>query len=197
MRGCSGEVEPKPGCDNQDDAITCFCMSNLCNFNWEDAGSTTSAGSDTTSTTPAGPTLHCYKCDSSLGDCSEEAHGEEVECPQAKGCTIKKTTGSDGSVLMRDCSDEKDVLCDTIDNGEDQGTTQFCNCDSNLCNADWSSAGSTQSPPDTTHDHTHEPPTQEHTTQGGTTPAPGGATTLCSSCLLSMLATLALLSILL
>ena len=98
-------------------------MSNLCNFNWEDAGSTTSAGSDTTSTTPAGPTLHCYQCDSSLGDCSEEAHGEEVECPQAKGCTIKKTTGSDGSVLVRDCSDEKDVLCDTIDNGEDQSVS--------------------------------------------------------------------------
>ena len=97
-------------------------MSNLCNFNWENAGSTT-AGADTTSTTPAGPVLKCYKCDSVGGDCSEEAHGEEVECPQNKGCTISKTTGSDGSVMRRDCSDEKDVICDTIDNGEGQGVS--------------------------------------------------------------------------
>merc|ERR1712179_750464 len=192
MRGCSGEVEPTPGCDNKDNATTCFCMSNLCNFNWENAGSTT-AGSDTTITTPAGPVLKCYKCESDAGDCSEEAHGEEVECPQNKGCTIRKTTDSNGVTMMRDCSEEKDITCDTTDNGEGLGTTQFCNCDTSLCNADWSTAGSTQSPPDTTHDHTHDHPTQEHTTPGGTTPAPGTAHTLCSSCLLSMVAIVALI----
>merc|ERR1712142_506676 len=185
MRGCSGEVEPDPGCNNEDNATTCFCKTNLCNFNWEDAGSTTSSGSDTTKSTPAGPKLQCYQCDSTAGECSDDSHGTEVECPEAKGCTISKTTGSDGSVFRRDCSNEKDVICDTIDDGEGQGTTQFCNCDTSLCNADWSTAGSTHSPPDTTHD--------THTTQGDTTittPAPGAATTLHYSSLIATLATL-------
>ena len=64
--------------------------------------------------------LQCYKCDSTRGDCSEEARGEETECPETTGCTIRKTTGKDGDdVMMRDCSTEKDALCDTIDNGDE------------------------------------------------------------------------------
>ena len=63
--------------------------------------------------------------------------------------------------MVRDCSSEEDVLCDTIENGGDVGgvsiipntlntnhptlqTTQFCNCNTALCNFDWSTAGSTQ-----------------------------------------------------
>ena len=47
------------------------------------------------------------------------SHGEEVECPGNKGCTIMKTRGLHGDKLKRDCSTEEDVLCDTIEDGEE------------------------------------------------------------------------------
>jgi len=184
FRDCAGVLEPQPGwngCSDQDGVVTCICHGPLCNQDWSSAGSTT-ASSDTT---PSGPSIRCYRCDANTEKCSDEVRGEEVECPGSSGCTIRKTIGKDGDMLKRDCSSEKDVLCDTIDNGEDEGTTQFCNCDTSLCNADWSTAGSTHSPPDTTHD--------THTTQGDTTittPAPGAATTLHYSSLIATLATL-------
>eukprot|EP00090_Calanus_glacialis_P001564 TRINITY_DN11133_c0_g1_i1.p1 TRINITY_DN11133_c0_g1~~TRINITY_DN11133_c0_g1_i1.p1 ORF type:complete len:377 (+),score=104.17 TRINITY_DN11133_c0_g1_i1:44-1132(+) len=163
-RGCSGELEAQ-GCNNEDNATTCLCLEPLCNFDWGTAGSTTASPD----TTEAGPTIKCYKCDSTGRDCSEDAHGEETECPESKGCTIRKTTGKDGgNVMMRDCSTEKDALCDTIDNGEDGGTTQFCNCDTPLCNADWTSAGSTEVPP-------HTDKTTTDTQTAAPTAAPGAA----------------------
>ena len=107
--------------------------------------------------------MQCYKCDSTVGDCTEQSHGEEVECAKSEGCTIRKTSGTDGEVMIRDCSTEKDALCDTIDDGEGGEvsinliqqntnpthlqTTQFCNCNTALCNADWSQAGSTTAAP--------------------------------------------------
>jgi len=193
FRDCSGVLEPEPGwsgCSNQDGVTTCICLSPLCNQDWSSAGSTT-ASSDTT--TPAGPTIRCYRCDANKEECTEEVHGEEVECAEAGGCTIRKTIGKDGDKLMRGCSAEKDVVCDTIDNGEDEGTTQFCNCDTSLCNADWTTAGSTQSPPptkETTQDYT----TQPHTTQDYTT-QPSAAITLSSPAMLIMAAIWLLLGI--
>merc|ERR1711892_419773 len=183
VRGCSGEVEPTPGCTNEGDATTCFCMNALCNFDWNSAGSTTDSSDTTkpTESTTQGPTLHCYKCDSTAGDCTEEARGKDVECPEAEGCTIRKTTGTDGDgVLMRDCSTEKDALCDTINNGDGKGTTQFCNCDTSLCNGDWSSAGSTEVPPPVT--TTAGTPAAETTAPtDAPTDAPGAANRMSSA----------------
>jgi len=133
------------------DTTTCRCLGALCNLDWSSAGSTT-ANAETTHTTPDVPKMKCYQCDSLTGDCSEEAPGQEVDCPETFGCTISKTITSDGTEgLVRDCSSEKDILCDTIENGGDVGgTTQFCNCNTALCNFDWTSAGSTTSAAATT-----------------------------------------------
>ena len=92
--------------------------------------------------------------------------------------------------MIRDCSSEKDALCDTIDEGEDGGvsirkllpdtnppdlqTTLFCNCATPLCNADWTSAGSTEVPPHTDKTTTHE-------TQTTPTAAPGAAMKMSSA----------------
>merc|ERR1712215_416903 len=148
MRGCSGVIEPTPGCNNMDNATTCFCLSEGCNKDWTSAGSTTVNGE----TTPSGPTLKCYQCDSAAGDCTDEVHGDEVDCPTSKGCTIRKTIIDGGEGMTRGCSDEKDALCDTVDNGDQGGITKFCNCDTSLCNANWEAAGSTTAtaPPETT-----------------------------------------------
>jgi len=167
VRSCSGEIEPTPGCNNEDNSTTCFCMENLCNVDWTTAGSTT--GSETTQ---EGPPMKCYTCDSVGGECSEEAKGTEKDCPAAKGCTIRRT----GDVMVRDCSSERDITCDTISNGNDE-PTQFCDCDTPLCNGDWSSAGSTEKPPPTNE------PTPETTAP---TEAPGAATSLSSALALAL-----------
>jgi len=55
VRGCSGELEPTPGCTNEANGATCICMDTLCNFDWTTAGLTT-ASSDTTKPTETSPT---------------------------------------------------------------------------------------------------------------------------------------------
>jgi len=86
--------------------------------------------------------------------------GDEVDCPTSKGCTIRKTITDGEEGMMRGCSDEKDAVCDTVDNGDQGGTTKFCNCDTSLCNANWESAGSTTAtaPPETTQEQTTADP---------------------------------------
>jgi len=149
MRGCA-DIEDDQGCVNDDDAHTCRCMDELCNKGWESAGSSTG----TPNTTPQVPKIKCYKCDSTAAEqeCTEDSYGTEVDCPDTFGCTISKTIAGDGSQgMMRDCSSEKDTICDTVDNPSDVGgTTQFCNCNTELCNANWATAGSTSEPTDGT-----------------------------------------------
>jgi len=149
VRGCALIDDPQ-GCVNDDNAHTCRCMEPLCNAGWVSAGSST----ETPNTTPQVPKIKCYKCDSTIAEqeCTEESHGTEVECPDTYGCTISKTITGDGTEgMMRDCSSEKDAVCDTVENaGDVGGTTQFCNCNTELCNADWTTAGSTSKPTDGT-----------------------------------------------
>ena len=62
-----------------------------------------------------------------------------MECAEAGGCTIRKTIGKNGDKLMRGCSAEKDVVCDTIDNGEDEGVSIKASLDNvypTLCTLD-------------------------------------------------------------
>merc|ERR1711915_139475 len=161
MRGCSREVEPEAGCSHEEMATTCYCKTPMCNLDWDTAGSTTMK-SDTT-TTQEGPTVECYKCDFTNGDCTEEELGEVVNCPADKGCTISKIVSTEGKGMLRDCSVEGNILCDTINN--DLGILSFCNCDTALCNKDWKSAGSTESPETT-------PETETTTKSAGSTESP-------------------------
>lgn len=158
MRGCSREPEPEAGCSHEEMATTCYCKTPMCNLDWDTAGSTT-VKSDTT--TQEGPTVECYKCDFTNGECTEEELGEVVNCPANKGCTIRKIVSTEGKGMLRDCSAEEDVLCDTLHNDDELGSVSFCNCDTALCNKDWKSAGSTESPETT--------PETEPTTDIGTT----------------------------
>merc|ERR1711936_1554416 len=117
MRGCA-DIEDDQGCVNDDDAHTCRCMDPLCNEGWESAGSSTG----TPNTTPQVPKIKCYKCDSTAAEqeCTEDSYGTEVDCPDTFGCSISKTIAGDGSQgMMRDCSSEKDTICDTVDNPSD------------------------------------------------------------------------------
>merc|ERR1712142_1164505 len=128
VRGCSGDIEPTPGCDNKDNATTCYCLSEGCNKDWTSAGSTTVNGE----TTPSGPTLKCYQCDSGEGDCNNADYkGDEVNCPSDKGCRISL----DKDKFTRGCSDTTEEGCKILP------LERTCSCKTDKCNEDWITAG--------------------------------------------------------
>jgi len=147
-------------CDREDyggsNLRYCVCLTDLCNEEWEQAGST----SLPPQTTQLGPTesppegLQCYKCDSAvdgLAACNDEAAnpGELVMCPpqEAKGCFIGEVLmGEDKTIVTRGCTalaDENHYKCDMHTAGNQVFT--FCNCHGSGCNKDWDTAGETSS----------------------------------------------------
>ena len=90
--------------------------------------------------------LKCFQCNSLDDPNCESDGGDVVECPDAGACVISSDTekGKD-SIFTRSCAPLKpSITCKTV---ETSGRTlTFCNCDTDLCNWSWNSAGSTESP---------------------------------------------------
>jgi hypothetical protein len=125
----------------------CNCRDNLCNENWTTAGSTTSQSQDTTrKTTQHGPSLKCYSCTTEGGNTCDMSHfGEEMECPGESLCMISVFTETGKEDLFRRACASHDhgmeIKCDITET--DTTSLEFCNCDHDLCNQDWVTAGST------------------------------------------------------
>jgi len=153
LRDCAGE-EPratgKEECQRTDtdnmELRYCVCMTDLCNEDWQQAGSTTVQPEDTT-TSSSGDTIKCYTCNSHDPEstCTDTEHDEKtIDCPAKKGCRIARVDEPIrvGSEWVRDCSLEEKLGCQVYHN-EDGGVTESCSCGTELCNADWTTAGST------------------------------------------------------
>ena len=67
--------------------------------------------------------VKCYRCDSTQDDCTEDEHGEKVECAESNSCTISMSTLGNSTAMTRDCSGEVAAKCDTIEEGEDGKVT--------------------------------------------------------------------------
>ena len=93
--------------------------------------------------------LKCYKCSSEIGEnCTADfPDGNEVNCHNDGACmiTVMENSGQE-DIIARDCVPEisdEDLKCDSVF----EGTTKIsvCNCRDNLCNENWTKAGSTTS----------------------------------------------------
>ena len=93
--------------------------------------------------------LKCYKCSSEIGEnCTADfPDGNEVNCHNDGACmiTVMENIGQE-DIIARDCVPEisdSDLKCDSVF----EGTTKIslCNCRDELCNENWTTAGSTTS----------------------------------------------------
>merc|ERR1711935_515900 len=148
------------GCmDRQEDDTDiheCYCENSECNLNFETAEE---GGQETTSQQEE--TIQCYSCNGHSNDCSSDVHGQQISCLAENGCRLAEEVIEEGTFYLRGCSTEQDFTCEKVENGNPPGgTTYFCNCGTDLCNADFASAGQTQtSEGDSTPQPTNSPNT--------------------------------------
>jgi len=136
--------------DNGMDLKYCNCPEEDCNINWNYAGYTERG-------------QQCYRCNSDEEDCDGSNPGKVVNCPTDNGCLLSYATiAGKSNVFIRDCAIGGEKKCERIDSGS--SILRFCNCDGDLCNEGWNSAGSTSAAP------THGPPTPPHTTEHSQNP---------------------------
>ena len=64
------------------------------------------------------PCVQCYRCESKEDDCTDDDHGDAVECEESNSCVITRTTVGEITAMVRDCDNRVEAGCDTIVHGE-------------------------------------------------------------------------------